>query len=92
MGEQITFFPVSDINSLKVHSKLSDYQIFKINNRYRLSKDTNKCKNCLYLTSGGGNVRGYYKCELIGVSNSSATDIRLKNVCDKWDSLTRSHK
>lgn len=39
----------------------------------------NYCKNCMYLVCCSGRKRNYYKCKKIGLSNSEATDIRLKD-------------
>lgn len=37
-----------------------------------------KCKNCMHLIKEHGYNKNYYKCEVYGISNSEATDWRLK--------------
>ena len=64
----------------------SPYISFKKRNNYH--KAINKyacCKTCKYCLKKWGNTSNYYKCELIGVSSSEATDIRVRNVCNLWD-------
>lgn len=42
------------------------------------------CKDCKFLVSKMRD-RTYYKCSLMGISASEATDIRLKDVaCNAW--------
>jgi hypothetical protein len=50
---------------------------------YRLGNKEKSCRNCSHCIKFDYHNKVYYKCEIIGVSNSTATDIRLKNVCDK---------
>jgi len=65
---------------------LSPYQKFKIQNNYRRSANKlRRCKTCKFITFHEYN-RKYYKCQLIGESNSAATDIAIGHVCDKWES------
>jgi hypothetical protein len=46
----------------------------------------NKCKDCIYHIVGRYNGKWYHKCEKIGLSNSEATDIRLKDyACDLFE-------
>ena len=66
----------------------SKYQRFKWENQYRKANTEQKCKNCKHLFYNMPNCTGggkYYKCELLGRSSSSATDIRLSNVCNRWE-------
>lgn len=61
----------------------SKYQQWKLENNYRKADNDNKrCKNCKnrFITHSGAKV--YYKCILLGMSSSPATDIRLSNVCN----------
>ena len=63
----------------------SIYQQFKRANNYRLyTIKSISCKTCKHLSGFDYHNKRYYKCELIGISHSEATDIRLKNVCNKW--------
>lgn len=63
----------------------SPYLRFKNHNRYRLSENTeSNCKNCNHCRRMEYHNKNYYKCILMGISHSTATDIKLKNVCDKF--------
>ncbi len=42
-------------------------------------KDGYYCKNCKHFGVIYHNLKNYYKCEKIGISSSSATDIRVKD-------------
>ena len=42
------------------------------------------CKNCTYLVCHNHNNRNYYKCDKMGQSSSSATDIRLSDKACKY--------
>lgn len=53
---------------------------------YRTATPTEKadgktCKQCKHRTR----QYGYYKCKLISLSHSMASDIRLKGTCNKWE-------
>lgn len=62
---------------------MSDYQRFKLINNYRLSNGPQKCKNCSNICKRQvGKV--YYKCKLMGLSHSIATDIKVSHVCNTW--------
>ena len=64
---------------------LSNYQKIKKANRYRKSiNSVERCKNCTLLIRVESYNKNYYKCELIGISGSEATDVKLKNVCDRF--------
>lgn len=66
---------------------LSPYQRLKQQMRYRKAnplKGESYCKHCNYCIRMGYHDKVYYKCELIGISNSEATDIRVKNTCDRF--------
>lgn len=63
---------------------ISEYQKFKAFNHYRKAESKERCKVCKY----SGYVQyanRYYKCSLLGFSSSPATDIRVNNVCDKFE-------
>ena len=63
----------------------SSYQIIKARNKYGLAKNkTESCKHCINCFSVEDNKR-FYKCKLIGNSACEATDIRLKNTCNKFE-------
>ncbi len=66
-------------------SNESPYQAFKRHNRYRRSESkTERCKYCLYALLRPCNDKNYYKCRFMGSSSCGATDIALRNVCDKF--------
>lgn len=44
------------------------------------------CKDCKHLVCNRYNYKNYYKCDLMGITDSEATDIRLKDVaCGMWE-------
>lgn len=60
----------------------SKYQEFKRSNHYRRADGYNRCKFCKHHFAMHYHDKVYHKCKLLGVSNSEATDIRVRNVCD----------
>lgn len=65
---------------------IGSYQKTKFNNHYRRSKeDKICCKYCRYVGYFRYHDKGYYKCSIIGISHSTATDIRARNVCDRFE-------
>lgn len=58
----------------------SKYQQWKLENNYRKADNGMRCANCKYITG-----THFYKCKLLGLSCSPATDIRLSNVCDLFE-------
>ena len=82
--EQMTLFEVKNI-PIEIQRPRSKYQQWKYNNKYRKADSDKRCKNCKNLISKLAicpSEKNYYKCKLLGISSSSATDIRLSNVCD----------
>ena len=62
------------------------YKLTKYIRRYKRSNDKiRRCKTCIHLAYTNPNGKRYYKCKLIGITTSEATDIRLRDVCDLWD-------
>ena len=53
--------------------------------------EAHRCGDCKYLCKySSGNFSGY-KCNLMGISASEATDIRLKDVaCKRWEKDERA--
>ena len=75
-----------EVEAPRRKSRLSKYQLFKMANNYRESDDDRrKCGFCVFHRSCRYHDKIYHKCELIGDSNSSATDIRVGHVCDKFE-------
>lgn len=63
----------------------SKYQRFKSMYHYREGvKGYERCLICNHCLKMEYHNKNYYKCELMGVSHSEASDIRLKMVCDKF--------
>lgn len=93
--KQITLFDV-DNQPIKL-TFVSKYQEWKYEQQYRKAdyKSDIRCKNCVHLiTVRPECYRGkkYYKCELLGHSSSSATDVRLSNVCNKFEMYVKEGK
>ena len=59
-------------------------QKWKASNGYRLGTKEQSCQTCQYVMGMEYHGKVYYKCFLLGDSNSEKTDIRLKNVCNKY--------
>lgn len=43
------------------------------------------CNDCKHLIKERYHGRNYYKCALIGISRSEATDVKLKDTCRKQE-------
>lgn len=64
---------------------LSHYQQVKKRNKFGPSRNNvERCHNCVNLLMVRGNTKNYYKCKLIGTSSSEATDVRLRDACNKF--------
>lgn len=85
MREQLKFFDVD--NQPIVMTFKSKYQKWKYDNHYSKADYMSdiRCKNCIHRFINSMGTKTYYKCELLGISSSSATDIRLSNVCDLFE-------
>ena len=85
---QLTLFEV-ETKPECANKKMSFYQKFKTENNYRkaiyANKDGKRCVWCKHILQNSGNRNNYYKCELLGLSHGSATDIRLSCVCDLFE-------
>ena len=44
-------------------------------------EDEPRCKECMHLRKKENYNNTYYKCAMMGSSNSAATDVRLKGTC-----------
>lgn len=49
------------------------------------NQDIPCCGDCQHLRSKFYRGKTYYKCALVGITNSEATDIRLSYVCDNYN-------
>lgn len=64
----------------------SKYMIWKKSVHYRKSENKlERCGTCTHHSHGQYNTKYLHKCRLLGLTHSEATDIRVKNVCDKWE-------
>ena len=67
------------------HEYKSEYQKIKKKNNYKKSSDKyNRCGLCERAVKVEGHNRNYYKCKLIGISKTEATDIGLFSKCDMF--------
>lgn len=74
---------IKEINEQSKKQRLNRMSIKSLFRRMHGYDNNNNCKDCIYCVCYGGRNRNYYKCEKIGISNSEATDIRLKDyACD----------
>ena len=78
------FGEIVDLQDNKRSGSESSYQRFKRMNHYRKS-DSPQCKTCIHHVVFKYHDKYYHKCELLGISNSEATDIRVGYVCNKWE-------
>ena len=69
-----------------VKPKRSVIREFKSAVRFRIAESKDRsCKYCINkITTCTGSNKYFYKCRFIGITSGPATDIRLKNVCDKF--------
>ena len=89
MSEQKQLFDVQ-LPPPKTNRHESEYQKFKRINHYRKSEDKIiRCDNCENICVNTYSTDKYwYKCNLMGISQSPATDIRLSYVCDLFKQQT----
>ncbi|MBQ2175387.1 MAG: hypothetical protein II453_10070 [Alphaproteobacteria bacterium] len=80
MEEQLPL--IEGLPKLEVKARpRSKYQQWKLENNYCKATDNQRCKNCKNMVEKE-EANKYYKCILLGLSSSHATDIRLSNVCN----------
>lgn len=77
-----------DIEELEVAPKSKSYkEMFRA--KYGFKKGY-ICKNCKYRKSLDYHYKHYHKCEKLGISNSSSTDIRLSDeACNLYEELLK---
>ena len=78
---------LQEVATVKFKSK---YQEWKFKNNYRKADECSdiRCENCTHCMCHRTRTSKYYKCELLGFSFCSATDIRLSNVCDNFEIIS----
>jgi len=61
-------------------------QKFRVQNKYRESFTEENCKSCFWMVKFPYHNEKHFKCRMQKINRTSATDIILKNVCNKWRS------
>ena len=84
MNDQIDIFGGSTpIKDVETKEKRSIIRLFRKKHGFNHG---HLCKDCKNLVCVYHNGKRYYKCLLIGLSPSKATDIHLKDIaCKKWE-------
>lgn len=63
----------------------NEYEKFRRLNKYGLSEYKYKtCRQCIHQVRTFYKHQIFFKCNLMGISASEETDIRLDYSCDKW--------
>lgn len=83
MMEQVDIFgdniPLSEVNPKEKRNIKENFRV-----RYGLDF-SHRCGDCKHIICIINRGRRYYKCRLIGISHSTATDIYLKDIsCRQW--------
>ena len=68
------------------------YASWKSKNQYRKATGEERCGECQHLVGRCHHGKGYWKCEIMGFSNSSATDIRKSYVCKLFKDASTAGK
>jgi hypothetical protein len=76
MKEINLFGELQEMDIKKDNKRLTIKEKFRTNFGYDSS---NKCKTCKFLYKGHYHNKTYYKCEKMGITHSTATDVRLKD-------------
>jgi len=63
-----------------IKGRMSIKDKFRYNYGYDL---LHNCKNCKYFREFDYNYKRYFKCEMLGITSSAATDIRKKDIACK---------
>jgi hypothetical protein len=72
---------IPDVAAKKTQGK---YLSWKSQFHYRKTNGDDKCKYCEYSRHLDHHDKYYWKCSLMGISSSEASDIRAGNICDKF--------
>lgn len=76
-------YEIPDVDPVKTEE--SSYQRWKRQNYYhKADKGGYRCKNCKHICKVEM-ANTYYKCRLLGVSGSAATDICVGHVCNLFE-------
>ena len=68
-----------------VHQKEKMLDVWRRVAHYRRANEgENSCKTCEFHVIPGGVANTYHKCRKLGVTGSSASDIRTGHTCDNW--------
>ena len=61
------------------------YKQFRFANNYRRSESKEvRCCNCFSFWRADYHGKTYFKCEIQGISHSNSSDIRKRNICDRF--------
>lgn len=88
--EQYTVFgTIEDVSDIEENKFVTKHKKLTIKQKFRLKYGFDEkvyCKNCVHCIKVDTNNKHYYKCEVMGISSSTATDIRLKDYgCSKYE-------
>jgi len=75
----------NDTTGEMITCTMGPYHRFKAANQYRHGDNHMNCGTCDNFTRRVGSDKVYFKCKLMGVSHSSASDILKSGVCDMWE-------
>lgn len=83
MSKEIQLRLCDEIPQIKPEAKIKGkYRKWKYDANYRKSYANICCSTCKNLWVLNNGYKNFYKCNVMGISNSEATDIRLSYVCD----------
>lgn len=60
------------------------FNIWKTENNYRKSSGEQKCKVCQHSERHRDRSKFFWKCRIMGISSSEASDIRAGHVCNRF--------
>jgi len=49
------------------------------------------CKTCKHLTWGFSGDKKFYKCQLVKITAGAGTDIKLRNICNKFEMIQEAY-
>lgn len=87
--EQLEFFHKEASDKPTRRSRRTYKETFRMLNGYN---PEHKCGDCIHFVRARYN-RVYYKCEILGLSNSASTDIRVNDVaCIRWERAEKERR
>ena len=85
MKQEGLFNEEVEMNVVKVVR--GQYADFKRENHFRKGHLRNCCKWCEHLRTVDTYGKKYFKCKMMGISSSAASDVRASSLCDKFEEL-----